>query len=263
MIIGIDGSVHYVELREEAVKFWEHFESNELVYAHEIVKSLSDAGGIVPSEGYLDGRFWIEVNLVLKGKWDSVYKAIINRLSVDIKEIETSDYSSHGSSMSGNSSMLIQITDLVQPPQRVTFKGVPSMVWLKRFDLTEGCVGNSGKLALESSTPVMVPIGNDGELSAPRRSAEACQCPDGLIQRSTHTVNGISSDEANPGRNVMEFHGDDVFSMFYIVLAGNGIGLRWRGVTEGIKRSLQGAEVFLRPTNLRIGIGHAGFVRHV
>jgi len=251
--------VHYIELREEAVKSWEHFISDKIVYAYQVSESLSDARSMVSSEGYLNGRFWIEMNFVLKGERHSIYNAITSCLANHIEGIiDPCEHGSHCGSVGGDSPVLVEVTYLVDPPQGVALKGVPSMVWLKRLNFMEGSLGHASDLLSKSFFGLGIPSLDDRELSPTGNSIEACQSPDGLVQCSPHTVNGITSDQANPGRDVMEFHCDDVLSMFYIILAGDGIGLRWRCGAERIKRSLQSIEVFLRPTNLAVRIGHAG-----
>lgn len=253
---GKDGSVHYVELREEAIKSWEHFQSDDLVYLGNAINGLSNTG-FVPAEGYLDGRFWLELQFVLTRERDANYVAIIRCFSDDVGFANPIEHSAQNGGITRNSSVLVEVTYLVKPPQRVTFKSVPSMVWLKRLNLTDGSVRDTRELPLESVTSFAVPHLDDRKLDVPRGySPETRQSPHGLVEGRSQTVKDITSDQSNLRRNIVERNLYNVLLMFYVVIAGNGIGLRWR-IAEGQEFPFESFEVRLRPTQLRVGIGQA------
>ena len=150
--------------------------------------------------------------------------------------------------------MLVEVTYLVKPPQRVTFKGVPSMIWLKRLNFVEGSIRDTDNLSLESPTPLTVPHFDDRELRTGGDSLETRQSPNGLVQGRSHVVNSISSEEANFGRNIGKLKPCDMPLIFYIVITSEGISLRWR---KGIDFRPESLKVYLRPTNLCVGVSHA------
>jgi hypothetical protein len=76
-----------------------------------------------------------------------------------------------------------------------------------------------------------------------------------LVQGGPHIVDSISRDKANLVGSIMQLHPQDMPLIFYVILAGKGIGLRWRS-TEGSKFWPKSIKMFLRPTQLRIRAIH-------
>lgn len=249
--------MHYVELREEAIKSGEHFHSNESVYFDQSLKRLSNSRGITP-ESYLNGRIWIECHFVLQGERNADYVAVICGAHNDIVsefQGDAVDCPAHGNAVGRKPSVLVEVTHLVQPPQRVTFESVSSVIWLKRLDFAKSGIGHAGDLSLEPLASVTVPNFDYRELSFSRDSVQSGQRPYSLIESRTHVVNSVPRDKANFRRDIVELRANDIPFLFFILVFGNGISLRWRA--ESADFGIKGIQVILRPTQLRVGIGHA------
>lgn len=249
--------MHYWELREESIKSWEHASSNEIVYFDESFEGFSDAGHITP-ESYMNGRVWIECHYVFQGKGDVNYVALISGLHDDVfsqRERNTINSPAHLNAVGGKSLVFVEVTEFIKSPEGMAFKSIPSVIRLKRLDFTEGFVRDSFDLAHESFSALAIPLSDNRELRMPRRPLKSSQSPNSLIESSAHVVDGIPSNQTNLLGDVMELHPNDMHLLFFIVLSGNGISLHWRA--EPSDFGIKGIEVILRPTQLRIGIGHA------
>ena len=256
--------MHYWELREEAIKSWEHFETDEIVYLRDAFGDFGDSR-LIPTEIYSEGSGWIELEFFLHGDREAYYMAIISCLKDDsstrnILFRDSGEPSIQEATVCGNSPMLIEVTQLVKPPQRVTFKGIPSVIRLKRFNLAERFVGNSGDLSFKTLEAIPCEHFNSGPLDSIRNSVQSRQTPYGLIESRSHVVNSIGSDQANFARNWREFKPKDVAAILYILLSPSGIGFRGRGERGGSAKVNEfGLECFkmsLRPTNLQIRVCH-------
>jgi hypothetical protein len=250
-----DGSVHYVDLREESFKSWEYAVTDELVYLVNPFNVLGNAG-LIPSEIYLKGDAWIEMHFLLKGDGSHGYTAIIESLSLDKSgfvrgQVSKSDI--HCTAIRRDPPMFVEITHLVKPPQRVCFKGIPSMVRLKRFDLTNSPIRDSFGKVMEPLSCFGIPNLHDWKLRPFWEACQPGQTPDQLVKRGSHAVKNVADDQRNLRGNVLELKVNDMQSPFKVIFNGKSVGFRENKVADF---QLQVMKMFLRPTHLQIGIFH-------
>ena len=241
------------ELREEAHKSWQHAIAEELVYTVNPVGVHDHAVMGVPKV-YLEGNAWIELHLVFHGKREAHYTAIIERFpgndSINLRQLED-----NLAPVRRDAPVLVEITHSVQPPQKVRLWGTRSLIRLKQINLFDGIGGNASEVPEECLAAVGVKAvvdwksnlsGNDSRLP--------CQGEDQLIQRRSETVDYIADDKLDRVWYIEKLKPQDVPLVLKVFLFGHSIGGRF---TEGIKLPIKRLQMFLRPTNLQIGVREA------
>jgi hypothetical protein len=264
--------VHYWDLRKEAHESWQYSVLDELIYIPDAV-SVLDKVHAYP-EIYLEGHVWIELKFVLLGERDANYIAIIESLNAKIKR--PFDYHSSATrdglqannvalgdlgelaidfaAVRRDSSMFIEVTHGVEPPNRMRFIGIPSVIWLKREDFVSGSSGHSIGLLPEAFPAGAIVNLHDRKLSVAgiENSADALrQTPNEVIEARPHVVKEIANRKANVVGNVAKVDLCDMSSLLKIIIMSDRIsflsGERFEQCVESIQMSL-------RPTKLEIGV---------
>ena len=248
---------HYWELYKEAIKSWQYSVSDKVVYVGKSVDGFADPR-LVAAESYNDGIGWIEADFILEGDRHAHYVALIGCFKSDLDFFlggETVKPSLDHGAVRGYPSMFVDVTYLVNPPQRMCFEGISSVIWLKRVDLAYRFGWNPSNASLETLPCFFSPFFDNRPLSAPWNTLNSCQIPDGLVESRSHAVNGITSDQTHLCGDSRQLHPKDVPLMFYIVVAGNGIGVSLR--TEFNNLVIKELKVMLRPFDFGVRVGHA------
>ncbi len=259
--------MHYEDLREESHKSWQHSVSDEIVYLPEAVPVLDERIGIgdriAPAEIYRNGDAWVELQFILVGERGAYYVAIIESLNRDVLPCGFRKVNQNFSPVGRNPPVLVEVTHSVEPPQRMSFVGCPSVIRLKRFDLSDGIVRDILDL---SRPPLDVPVGfgqlrEDRELGAVSREfrnleRQVRQTPDQLIQGGSHTVERIAHDQTRGVRDIVMLEAKDVPLSFQIIVTLKSIRLSFRD--EPLKFNIEGVKMHLRPTKFQIGIEESG-----
>lgn len=243
-------------LHKEALKSWDHFQTDEIIYLSDAFTGFGDSRSI-PAETYRNGSGWLELQFMLHGERDAYYKAIISRVNSECSASVISggherEISIKNAAIGRNSPVLVEVTHLVQPPQRVIFIGCPSMIWLKRFNFTEGFRGGSDNLLFESLKAINCGHLDNRELCATGNSVKPCEAPDELIKSGAHVVESISDNQTNFRGNIHQMQAEDVSLIFYFVLTNKSVGIRRRA--EGPEFGIQSVKMFLRPTDFQFGL---------
>lgn len=251
--------MHYVELREEAHKSWQHSVSDKLVYLPESVPVLNEAigidGGIALPEIYRNRNAWIEFQFVLVGDRDAYYVAIIEAFNRDELSRGLGKMNNDFSAIGGNSPMLVEVAHSVESPQLMGLIGCTSLIWLKRFDLNDGKFGDSFNLSVP---PVNVPLGRgrvpeDRELSVTRNlDRQLCETPNQLVKGGTHTVQRVPRNQRRRVRDIVMLEAKDVPLFCEVIISLKGIRLAFRD--ELFQFDIESFKMYLRPTKFQIGI---------
>ena len=234
----------------EARESWDYVVGDELIYCFNSGKVAFDSFVGVPKD-YFEGLAWVEVHLTFHAEGETHYAIIIerddHRLRDSVREFKIKD-----GSVDGNSPMLINIAEFIQPPEQIPSNGyfIPSVVRLKRL--------NDGFCSCGYSSGTTVEVGDIGlfenrELRTlgVRSRSNRGQQPHQIIKRSAQAVENLSGDNRQPGRRVSDLNLNFIQSVFKIVLTEKLIGI---GIVEGFQFALQGFKVFLRPRCLEIGV---------
>jgi hypothetical protein len=255
--------VHYASLREEAHKSWEHSFGDECVYLPEAVfglnKSIRIGDRIAPAEIYRYGNAWVELQFVLVGERGAYYVAVIESLDGDVLPRSFGKVNQDFAPVGRNPPVLVEVTHSIQPPQRMRFVGLPSVIRLKRFDLCDSLIGDISHLALP---PLNVSgsfrqVVEDGELSGAgrefrNRDRQVRQTPHQLIQRGSHAVQRVPHNQTRRVGNIVMLEAKDVPLIFKIIVTLKGIRLSFRD--ELRKFNVESVKMYLRPTEFQIGI---------
>lgn len=238
-------------LLEEARKSWEHALSDKVVYVLQPLKIASDSFMGIP-KGYVDGRYWIESHLTFEIKRDTHHACILVKFDEryaspgEVREAVVTNCA-----VGRNPSMLVNVAEEIQPPEQVALDGcgIPSVIWLKRFD--EGC-GICGYASGVPSESFVVSDFENRELSAVRIGrGQFRQSPYKLVQGRTEAVQEVADDQRNLVGNVFDVKAKDVPLIFNIVLFDNSYRFRFAKGAEPIPHVIK---MFLRPDGLQIGV---------
>jgi hypothetical protein len=255
MIPDVSIELQSHSLLEESREPWQYAVTDEFVYVSETTDRLGDAGNI-PSKIYLEGHTWMEIQFTLEGDGSAYYVLFVRRLRKNEREVlprEIGEIDHRLTSVRRNPPVLIEVTQLVKPPQRMRFIGFPSMIWLKRINHTDSFLGNTDNTSFER-----VPLGfeqdwtiNNGKRNPLGNPAEACQGPHQLVQAGAHIVDGVSGNQANGKRNIQQLEAQYMPAIFKVILSAKGIGVR---VYEFCDFRIKELKVALRPSKFRFGV---------
>lgn len=269
--------MHYYELRKEAHESWKYCIIDELIYLPDAVAVLNKTRSVVATESYpeiyLKGHVWIEAEFVLLGKRHANYTAIIESVNTKIKP-SIDNYSSARKRLQsknvasgdlresavnlapvrGNSAMFVEIAHGVEPPKRMRFISVPSVIRLQCQDFSSGSLGNSISLIPKSFSVGTVVDFHDGKLGALRidNSADPLrQTPNELVEAGSHVVERVADSQADVVGNIEQLYFGDIPSLFKIVIVSDRICF-FSG--ERFEERIKSIQMRLRPTNLQVGI---------
>jgi hypothetical protein len=124
-----------------------------------------------------------------------------------------------------DSSMFVDTIQLVQAPQRIgTGRACRSIVWLNRFDIGDGFLGETLNLPVELVPSFRIEgLGENREFTGIRISAGSVvdQRPDGVIERSSQTLENISKDQENRHMGLLKFNSISNLIHFRFFLDGD------------------------------------------
>src|SRR6266404_171273 len=111
----------YFALRDEALKKWNYFIANKLVYIHKSVKVDEDSFIFIPEDN-LRVNQWLEVRTAGFGRErKSNFCATIQHLLVGKHDTEAGELNVRKLRMKRNMSMLVDVPQLIQSPQVTEF----------------------------------------------------------------------------------------------------------------------------------------------
>ena len=232
----------------------------EFVYLDESSEVLGDTGNI-PTEIYLKCHSCVEIQFALKGDRNAYYKAVVQSRDVHhstchffgckIRESQNGP-----TPIRRNPPVFVEVTHLVKAPKRVSFVGVPSVVWLKRINLANSFGRNSLQRSFER-LPFWLEqdraINNWESSTFSGDGLQSDQTPDQLVQRSPHVVDGICRNQTNLRGNIEKLEAKDVSTIFKVILTAESIGIR---IGEGCNFPAEKFEMALRPSKFRLHIEH-------
>ena len=251
--IGFRGQTEYsaydssYRLLEEARKSWDHVFSNEVVYSLDSIKvAINPHVGI--SKDYFESNIWMELHLVFETERETHYACIVefDKWYETLRQPKIQNLS-----VSRDSPVLIDIAHLVQTPKQMTSDswGIPSVIWLKRFNDGDCFCGNT--FHIQPKLPRVSSVENRelGIFGVTR--GQFSQTPHELIQGGSEAVEDIPDNEGNPVGRIRNGDPDAIPLAFKIILTQEGIRFRF---VEGLELVPQSLKVFLRPSCLEIGI---------
>ena len=240
-------------LWEEARKSWDHFISNEIVYAFDPSEVANDTLGSI-AKRYIEGNVWIEVHLTLESSGDH-YAIILEADMSSSGAVEFREGKLGHAAVNGNSSMLVEVAHFVKQPEERTPR-MGSVVRLKAIDSLQCICGHSAGVLPELGLRLTIPDFDDGELGVPMVSPRLIgERPNQLIKCSTKAVEEISNNQGDLVGGVLDFNPQSIESMFLIIFTDEGIRVRFKETLQFVPQSLQ---VYLRPGDFKIGISQRG-----
>lgn len=259
MLPPINTLPSYFQLLEKTVKFGHHILADKIVYLDKLPVGNDDPFSLVP-ELYANLDRWLQVNLILRGKREAHYAAII-RPAINGRHLGWTNYPNLDSrQMKRNPTMFVDVPEPVQTPQFRSLVSLPVVVWLQRLDDGNGGIWDTLDGVRKLPPTITVVSSNDRESSAVvggsalTASERSCQ----VIERATETGNKVPQSESHSVPDGLELELGNVLSSFKIILERERI---WVALQILPDFSEQDIEVMLRPTNLQAGIVFRGIPR--
>ena len=258
----------YHALLEKARESWDHFLTDELVYAVEPIKVDRDfKGGYV--ERYVRSHFQVE--LAFAYGIDGYLVAIIEAASSDDPR-HVAELDHHLAKARDDFAVLVDSVDLVEPPEMLYERPIASVVRLKAFDHFMGLREHVQEFPVSTTASIFELAGvvEDGELcctsrfSVPRVLER--QLPSQVVKCRSEVVGDVPNSDAPLRRRLsVDFEVKNVLRAFTVVLGLDRVGLRVS--SEELKDfRIQGVEMFLRPDDLEPNtiqrLGHGGRIPH-
>jgi hypothetical protein len=150
--------------------------------------------------------------------------------------------------------VLVEVTESVQPPQRMRFVGCPSAVRLKRQDFSFRRVGNSISLLSESLSAGAIVDLHDRKLrpvGVENTPESFCKTPNELIEARSHVVAGIPHDEADVIGHVQQLAFETIPLLLKVFITPESVCLIPGEIFE---ERIESIKVRLRPTKFQVGI---------
>ena len=244
-------------LLEEARKSWNHIVCDKIVYSIDPVNVALDTGTHVAKD-YLVGNNWIECHLTFEAKGHSHYVALLkfDKGRDTCRDVRKSE--SDSTTVNRNPSVLINVTDSVQLPEKTAPDrgGIRSVAWLKRLDNGPCISGDPVSLLTEPIPTLPVPRIENRELGALGiGSGEFGERENQLIQRGSEAAKQVPDDKGDTVRDFVHLNSYSIEAMLDIILRKEGVGLRF---VEDIDFAPQSVKVLLGPGRLQIGINQTG-----
>jgi len=216
----------YPTLLEEAHESWDQFISDEIVYATERCDPCFETAVAVRDwlSEYKLKRLWLELNFVPVRKSNTDFSAVVEMSKLKVGElfpVGMRDLAAHFGGSDSEHPMLIDSRKAIQYPQRVLLERVPSVIWLKGFDHSNGSRQN----ILDSiSEPLTGVVAN----RKGRRALGACrvksrQTPRELIQAGSKRVDKLSDQKRNFNRDTFALDTNDMNKFLRIILSRDGV----------------------------------------
>lgn len=244
-------------IREESRKVWEYCESNEIVHLGEVIEAkLETFVSVVDCQ--LSSTVWIELNFVLVGQRDSYYRAIIDLLRPDLLDSGQAELPLGNYAVSSDMPMLLNVPQLVEPPQMSRVVVVPSVIRLKRFNNVNGVCGHSSSRFSNKFPSVgIVSLANgEGNFGTGDGATQVSQLPCKMVQASPQIQNEVSCHQGSLQHSVImeTLNPNDVPAIFRIIFGRNCWGVQ---VLDNKRFACKFVEAFLRPLQFKIRIEEA------
>jgi hypothetical protein len=244
-------------LLEEARKSWNYVVSNEIVYSVDSSQVALDSQ-VGVAKDYLKGNVWIEVHVTFQIGFKTKRDVHHPVLPVDKSKNAFRHLKINCRGVRRNSHVLVDNAHLVETPQEMALDGfgIPSRIWLKRFN-DGGCLcGHSVSLG---SKHFVILLSKNRELRVSGvRKRQLCQAPHKLVQCGSEIVKNITNDERNCIGGISYLDFDPTPLIFRIVL---GAKLARFGFEEDAQLLPQSIKMYFRPGCLQIGVSqtHDGY----
>jgi hypothetical protein len=251
----MDGLPSYFSLREEARKSWDYFITDKLIYAKQLIDS-EDNPFLFISEVNLYREPWIEGHFVFGGKWKSHYVFIAEGIpGRDWNAVRDGQINMNG--MPSQIPVLVDVPQLIEPPEMATLVGIPVMVRLKRLHDGDCEVGDLKGAPSNPDLCVERILFADWEARFPRRliGSERSQLPCHVIEGGSQTGDEIASDQRNDGVGKIYRRSDNPLIPFNVVCGREMMGIRCPVFAD---LNIERVKVFLRPTHFTIGLYKTG-----
>ena len=247
----------YFQLREEAVKTWDYFLTDKLVYVSEVIDVESNPLIIVSkTDIYPDP--WIELHFILESQRDSHFCAIIECLRLN----EWSRSRGNGEHIAGYGGMkcdvpmLVHVPQFVEFPQMSAFRSVPTLVRLKRFHDGDCIVTDAEGCADDLQLCVKAVLAKDRKPMF-MRNFPLCstdEYTDEMVQRGPEISNEVSGNQADSERSFIIQTLNSHDEIFRILVMRDFMGLLW-SEPEFADSRFKSLKVYLRPFHLEDYIG--------
>lgn len=248
-----------IDLREESLETWDHCRSNEVVYLSDTMGTLRNSRNVA-AELYRNGDGWVEIQFVLHGQRDAYYMAIIrcdrfHQSAGIVPSGEAGEVKQNLVPINRNTPVLVEVTHLVKPPKRMRFVGCPSVVWLKKFKLTKSFLGQPFRLITKAISAFESIDFENRKLGLFGDTFKSSKCPDQLVERRSHVVEGISDNQRKGFGQIDELHVQDVPLIFNVFLADDGASIRGSG--KGLNFPVESLQMLVRPTQLQLSVRYS------
>jgi hypothetical protein len=236
---------------EEILKSWHYAVSDEVVYLNETSEILGNTGSIA-AELYRNGSAFIDLKIAFEGQRNGYCHAIIRAGSGRFARRRSRKFDCISAPLHRNTPMLVEVTNLVQPPQRVSLIGCTSMVWLKFIDNFDGINRNPTQLPSESFSGLRAGVVSNWELDVPWNLVDSHQRPNQVVERCPHVIKSIASNQTDAVGNEGECPSELIKIIRGIFIMGDSIG--FRRIAKLPHLSLKSIEMILRPTQLGFSV---------
>lgn len=248
-------SVGIWALREEARKSWDYIVSDKVVYFFEPLEANFERAPIF-SKRYLHGDVWLEVHWTQPSpEQGELHFESILEVTQEILPSPHRKANIQGTGGNGDGSMLIQGPEFMQLPKGVIPVGIPSVVRLKRVNVSCHC-------GWEQTEPIPViriiqssHRKGDIALLSVREDAlrvKMGQSPRQLVERRAETADEVPEEHSERFWGGLHPDSPDFEYPFEICFTGNGVG--WK-INPLVELDCKGFEMRLRPAGFHISEG--------
>jgi len=254
--------------REEARKLWDYIVTDEVIYFPQIIDGDDDSIFLsTEARNWRDLNSWIELKLCFETERQShnntmeMVECIIEawrhdeRVAADnrsgLKKAHIVRKTSERNSM-----VLVDDIQLAQLPEDTVFVGVPSVIWLKRFDDRFRPVRHPVRIALEQFDRSVGSFHEDRKLGLGVGLPEAnnAKLIGQIIKSAPQAVHEITNDDEHLVWWRRELNVKPVFPDFRVFFFGE---YRWVEFIKPFDCYGGSFEMSLRPFDFQIGIGKA------
>jgi hypothetical protein len=249
-------------LREEAFKFWEHVETDMLVYGSKSNQSDLEIGRSVECVDWITkyrvGDAWIELDFVLLSQWNGYFKSIIT--AVPARRGNTANVNVAHRMTEGNDPVFIDIVKLVQLPKGIILVGCASEVRLKRIDDLD-CIG--GKAGDKAREPLVSdrrrgPVNVERHMVGRSCGDEQGKLPCEIVETGSQLVSKLSNQAGDLVGRHLGFNVDDIKRLLKIIIVADGVWI----FPQFLNFPIQFVQMHFRPTNFNLCIEHPDFCGH-
>jgi len=239
-------------LREKPDETWQHFFTDELVYAAEPIKIEPDIQSS-ELECYVNPDVQITVRLWFSAK---SYAVAIFKCASGTENSGESTNPNHALHETRDDSLVfVNTIDFMQPPQMLNCRPLLSMVWLKTFDDGVNYRVDIPEFRESSTSGILEITGRvkDGKFRATTRliapSVQQGKLPGQVVQGRAHIEGNIPNQGApRHRRSMMDLEPEDLLKVFRLILWDDRT---WIQIPETKDIGLERIEVSVGPFKLQ------------